>query len=46
VFVEAMTHPKASRTTFEVVSCRGPAEPLGEQFERLEPDVGPAKRGP
>jgi uncharacterized protein YbjT (DUF2867 family) len=38
-FVEAMQHPRASRTTFEIVWGKGPPrEGLGSLFEKLEPD--------
>lgn len=38
-FVEAMQHPRASRTTFEIVWGQGPRrEGFGSLFEKLEPD--------
>jgi hypothetical protein len=39
VFVEAMEHPRASRTTFEIVWGGGPRMQNGSRLlERLEPD--------
>lgn len=39
VFVEALTHPRASRTTFDAVWGRGDrVEPLSASLNRLEPD--------
>lgn len=38
-FVEAMQHPRASRTTFEIVWGKGPRqEGFGSLFEKLKPD--------
>jgi uncharacterized protein YbjT (DUF2867 family) len=39
-FVEAMTHPRASRTTFEIVWGSGPRQQSwSELFEELRPDL-------
>jgi uncharacterized protein YbjT (DUF2867 family) len=39
IFVAAMQHPRASRTTFEIVSGQGrPREPLDHLLDRLRPD--------
>ena len=37
-FVAAMTHPRASRVTFEITAARGPVPPLAEQLAALAPD--------
>jgi uncharacterized protein YbjT (DUF2867 family) len=38
-FVEALRHPQASRTTFEIVSGKGPLEDWNALFSRLRPDA-------
>lgn len=41
VFVAAIQHPRASCTTFEIVSGRGRREPLDQLFAQLRPDPRP-----
>lgn len=38
-FIEALRHPQASRTTFEIVSGRGRREDWNALFSRLKPDA-------
>jgi hypothetical protein len=46
-FVAAMNHPRASRSTFEVVWGKGPRrENLSELLDRLQPDAIPAASPP
>jgi uncharacterized protein YbjT (DUF2867 family) len=44
-FVEALQHPKASRTTFEIVSGKGPREGWSALFSRLRPDTSDLTAG-